>query len=168
MTILFKRFWTITVLSTPVVELYVPQKPWYNENIHLARRVKRRLERKWRKSKLDVDREAYVEQLSELKQLIDSAKVSFSSDKLATGNVTHVFKTIHNLLNTKCNKLPVGESSKSLSDKFASFFRGKILKIRNELDVISTGEFTSNVHDFDSHDVTVNCALSEFTPADQE
>ncbi|XP_072019111.1 uncharacterized protein [Amphiura filiformis] len=142
-----------------------PRVPWYNDDIHLARRVKRRLERRWRKSKLDTDREAYVVQLGVLSELIHSAKASYFTDKLSSGNVKDTFKTINTLLNTTRNNLPVGESGKPLGDKFALSFKGKIVNIRNELDATSgIGDLTA----FGFHDVPVNCELSSFASADHD
>ncbi|XP_072046797.1 uncharacterized protein [Amphiura filiformis] len=142
-----------------------PRVPWYNDNIHLARRVKRRLERRWRKSKLDTDREAYVVQLGVLSELIHSAKASYFTDTLSSGNVKDTFKTINTLLNTTRNNLPVGESGKPLGDKFALSFKGKIVNIRNELDATSgIGDLTASGF----HDVPVNCELSLFASADHD
>ena len=39
---------------------------WYNDSIHVARRERRRVERKWRKSRSDQDRELYLIPLSHL------------------------------------------------------------------------------------------------------
>ncbi|XP_038066703.1 uncharacterized protein LOC119736764 [Patiria miniata] len=36
--------------------------PWYDNNIHEERRIRRRLERKWRKSRLDTDYDAFLTQ----------------------------------------------------------------------------------------------------------
>ena len=37
-----------------------PHQPWYNDTIHTARRLRRKYERRWKKSKLEVDRQFYV------------------------------------------------------------------------------------------------------------
>ena len=39
-----------------------PRLPWYIEDVHIQRRVRRKLERKWRKSWKDQDDEAFLAQ----------------------------------------------------------------------------------------------------------
>ena len=38
-----------------------PQCPWYNEDLHEAKHVRRKLERKWRKSRLTIDHQIYIQ-----------------------------------------------------------------------------------------------------------
>lgn len=48
-----------------------PRAPWYNEEIDKEKRKRRKLERRWRSSRLTVDhREIYAEQCSVVKQCI--------------------------------------------------------------------------------------------------
>ena len=51
-----------------------PRFPWYNEEINSERCKRRKLERKWRKSKLDSDYTSYIEQSCKVSKLIHSAK----------------------------------------------------------------------------------------------
>ena len=50
-----------------------PLSPWYNDEIRDARRVRRRLERKWQKHNSDETRKAYKEQHIKVNKLLFSA-----------------------------------------------------------------------------------------------
>ena len=49
-------------------------KPWYSDVIHEARQLRRRCERKWLKTRLEIQRELYVRQQERVVRLINSAK----------------------------------------------------------------------------------------------
>ena len=67
-----------------------PRAPWYTSSIHEARRVKCRLECRWRKTKRVVDRDAYKSYLSVLSDLITSAKASYFKDKLSASSINDI------------------------------------------------------------------------------
>ena len=69
-----------------------PLFPWYNDEIRDARRVRRRLERKWQKHNSDETRKAYKEQHIKVNKLIFSAKETFYKTKLATADSKTMFK----------------------------------------------------------------------------
>ncbi len=54
-----------------------PNTQWYNSNIHDAKCERRRLERKWRRSKLDIDCNIYKQHQHLVKKLIENAKNQF-------------------------------------------------------------------------------------------
>ena len=66
---------------TNTLDKHVPVKvsvrTWYNHDIHTARRIRRRFERKWRKIKLETDRQRYVDQRMVVNNLIDNAKQTY-------------------------------------------------------------------------------------------
>lgn len=51
-----------------------PSAPWYNQEVALEKNKRRRLERKWRKTKLKNDLEPYVLQCSVVNNLISNLK----------------------------------------------------------------------------------------------
>ena len=53
-----------------------PSTPWHSTGIAQNKRIRRKLERKWRSILLPSDRELYVRQCSVVNNLIDSAKSS--------------------------------------------------------------------------------------------
>ncbi|XP_072046604.1 uncharacterized protein [Amphiura filiformis] len=109
--------------------------PWYNEEIRKAKRVRRRSERKWRKSGSEHDRSAYLDQVHHVSDLILQAKTKFFKSKLANANSKDLFSTVNGLLNRSGKCLPIHESAAELADKFACFFKSKIDKISAEFDI---------------------------------
>ena len=51
-----------------------PQAPWYYDNLRQAKRDKRRLERKFRKSGLTVDKQQFELKCSEYNSLLETSK----------------------------------------------------------------------------------------------
>ena len=71
-----------------------PRPRWYNEDIRHEKRELRRLERKWRKRKLQVDRDAYMIQNKKLLNLLNCQKRS----TLNLFSMTVVLKALLRLL----------------------------------------------------------------------
>ena len=119
--------------------LYVtrPRMPWYSDAIHEARRLRRRLENNWRKSRLDTDKNKYLEQKQVVQDLICEAKRVYYHDKLFSEDSKQQFRTLNTLLNNTAKLLPAHDSLSELTDRFADFFVDKIQKIRRNLDLDS-------------------------------
>ena len=108
--------------------------PWYNEDIHLERRIKRRLERKWRKSQSDEDHEVFVAQKNKIIKLITDSKIEYFSNKFSESNTKDMYATINDLLNKTQKVLPTLDCShQALANEFLSFFIEKVDKIRNNV-----------------------------------
>ena len=132
--------------STP--NAYAPEKkhlvvhrpcaPWYSDDFSVQKNIRRKLERKWRSSKLPADSERYVFQNCVVNNMNVSAKQDYYSTKIQenSGNTRILFKTVEKLgklqprptfLIWHCN----------LSESFVDFFINKIVRIRNDLDTFS-------------------------------
>ncbi|XP_072022913.1 uncharacterized protein [Amphiura filiformis] len=143
--------------------------PWYNEDIHLARRIRRRLERKWRKSQSEEDNEEFVAQKNQVIKLITDSKIEYFSKKLSESNVKDMYATINGLLNKSQKILPVLDCpDQALANKFLSFFIEKVEKIRANVNV-SPSSADDCVADSDSVetsnpssnlDANINCCLN--------
>ena len=59
-----------------------PNTKWYNDNIRQAKVIKRRLERKWKKSGLNADWTCFRDQCKLVSNLLNAAKCEFYSQKL--------------------------------------------------------------------------------------
>ena len=71
--------------NAPLIEKYVrirPNTAWFNSHIRHAKVMKRRLERKYRKSGLEADLEKYKEQCKTVKLLLTKYKTEFYSCKI--------------------------------------------------------------------------------------
>jgi len=113
-----------------------PNTPWYNQDIKMAKQERKKAERKWRKTKLLVDREIYIEKKRNVNKLIDKAKKDFYAGIIAESSKDQkkLFKVVDSLLhNSKETPLPSYESPEEMANRFADFFIEKIVKIRENL-----------------------------------
>ena len=120
-----------------------PEAPWYNEEIDLAKKARRKAEKTWRKTKLTVHREIYVGTRETVNLLLQRAKEHHYSNLIAESDgQKDLFKIVNELSNKKDqNVLPQYTSAQDLANRFASFFEDKIVKIRSRLasdEIVST------------------------------
>ena len=109
------------------------QHPWYNDAIHLERRKRRRLERRWRKTRALEDRQAYANQSKHVVDVIRQAKQAYFRDKLSVSPMD-AFKIVDSLIHVQDIQLPACSSDNELADRFVDFFADKVTKIRTTLD----------------------------------
>ena len=76
-----------------------PRMPWYNQMIHEARRIRRRSENKWRKSRLEVDKQVFLEKKAEVDRLINQAKNDYFKNQLFSADSKKQFNGLSTLLN---------------------------------------------------------------------
>ena len=109
--------------------------PWYNSTVGNAKRLRRRLERRWRKTQAEPDREAYRSQCQVVRDKLVKAKSEHYHNKLSEAdNHKDVYSIANSLLfGPKVQKLPTHDSVQDLSEQFADYFIQKIVTIRNGL-----------------------------------
>ena len=139
-------------------------KPWYNDSIHEARVVCRRIERLYRKSHLEVHRQTFIEKRKHVVRLIQRCKSDYYKDKFSHADQKEIFKLVGSLLNLNLpNLLTTNLPTDQLPQFFCDFFCDKVQNIRSQLDNESS----------DNHqpDPTASAAapeLNEFTEYDSE
>jgi hypothetical protein len=139
---------------TALIDQHAPQKtrsvtlrpitPWYSEEIHQAKKIRRRREQTWRKTKLTIHRDLYCEQRNHVTSLIKKAKTEYFSAKCEECGTDQkaLFKILNQLLHKNdTHPLPEHNTLPELLESFNSFFQSKILQIRQKLDAIKIGEF---------------------------
>jgi hypothetical protein len=109
-------------------------KPWYNDSINEARKKRRQLERKWKKTKLVIHRDMLKEQSIVVVEMINSSKRAYYNNKLLSADCKETFKVINGLMsyNPGC-PLPPASSEIELCDKFVNFFHEKVRLIVQNL-----------------------------------
>ena len=114
--------------------------PWTTDDIRPEKKQRRKFERKWRKSKLTVDFEAFREQKNKVNNTLMSMRKAFYS-KLISENAKkprELFKSINKALHRKEElPLPPDASESVLANRFSDYFESKISKIRMEIDQVS-------------------------------
>ena len=114
-----------------------PAAAWYSEEINSLKKHRRRLERRWRRTKLPADRQLFIDQCRAINDLLCSSKKSYYTSLIKDNQSDHklLLKTIDNLLHRKCDtSYPPCNSPSELANKFVEFFSDKITKIRVDLD----------------------------------
>ena len=121
----------------PLLEMNVRMRPdtaWYNDDLRDAKQERRRLERTWRKSKLEVHKQMFREQCKLVNDMLLYAKTTFYSEKIrAFGkDQKKLFASANTLLKKNNNtNLPTNESQSTLAERLSTFFAEKINPIRN-------------------------------------
>jgi hypothetical protein len=113
-----------------------PNAPWYTEELREAKHERRRRERLWRKSRLEIDHQFYKEQCNIVKSMLKKAKCQYYSSKImeCANDQKALFKIINKLLHRKDQSaLPSFSSPGELANRFAHFFSDKIVQIRENL-----------------------------------
>ena len=75
-----------------------PAAPWVNDDILSARKERRRMERRWRLSRLTVEREIFMIQRYIVKKMLYTAKSEFYANRIKdqAGNPKVLFRTVAN------------------------------------------------------------------------
>ena len=122
-----------------------PNTKWYTSNLRSAKVVRRRLERKWKKSGLENDWIRYRNQCKFVSFLLKEAKTKFYSTKVSDAECDKkaLFSVAKEILNWKPEiKLPSDDKG-NLPNNFSEFFMDKIIKIRSNIS-------SQNVHDVEN------------------
>ncbi len=110
-------------------------KPWYSDNIHKERQKRRQLERRYKNSQLEVNRQMLTEQSRHVVDIINHAKSSYYQEKLQSATNKETFRLINGLLGPNQEaSLPPGLSNQDLADAFVTYFNDKVHTIRSSLD----------------------------------
>ena len=145
-----------------------PNKKWFNSNLRQARTVKRRLQFKYNKSKLEKDKSALNEQKKYYNFLLNEAKCNFNTKAVsdAKNNIKHLFSVTKNILNWNFELiLPNDRKISQLPSDFAGFFIDKIAKINVQIASEQGQSIKSYVKELA---LNSNSTLSEFSPASED
>ena len=115
-----------------------PAVPWYNECIANAKRKRRQLERRWRRTKLTVDKQLFKDQRNLVKTLFEDAKAKYYNEHIVEcGNDQKaLYGIVNKLMHRKTESaaaLPHHSSIAELAGDFSMYFTGKIESIRCNL-----------------------------------
>ena len=118
-----------------------PLASWYDNSINVEKRKRRKLERRWRKSRLVIHRELYEEQCKLVNSMIKTVKTNYYSNIINANKEDQkvLFITIDKLLHRKVvKKYSKASSAQELANTFADFSHHKIENIKNELSAQNT------------------------------
>lgn len=111
-----------------------PRIPWFSNDLLLAKKEKRRLERKWLSSKLLVDYEIYRDQCKSYQSLLQSAKSEYHRNRITESDDKKLFSIVSEMAGKNTTtSLPVHTSKVDLANNFSDFFTSKVDKLKKVL-----------------------------------
>ncbi len=113
-----------------------PNTAWYSDDLRLAKKERKALERRWRKSKLEVDRQIYCAKRQQVNAMLRAAKHAYYSKMVEDNsyNSKSLFNVIDRLLHRdRQSPLPASDSPERLATDFSDFFSSRIETIRSSL-----------------------------------
>ncbi|XP_072037296.1 uncharacterized protein [Amphiura filiformis] len=139
-----------------------PHAPWYTDTLRAAKQERRRLERKWLKSKLVVDKEQFKQQCVQYKDLLNKAKNKFHRSQITDSEPKDLFRVVDKLSSPKPEEtLPSYDCPKALADSFAQFFVDKVKKLRDSLDNNVDLPISTEIPEICSHSFSEFLTVSE-------
>ncbi len=108
--------------------------PWYNEHTRALKRAARKMERSWRKTKLEVFRIAWWESTLSYRKALKTARSDYFSSLLEENkhNPRYLFNTVAKLTKNKAST-SVDISQQHSSNDFMNYFTSKIDTIRDKI-----------------------------------
>ena len=135
--------------------------PWMSDDVLIEKRKRRKLEKKMKRTRLEVDKIAFKEQKNKVNNLVDGKKSEYYKTLIDDNkeNPRGLFRAINAALHRRQDTpLPPHSSKAEVVNDFGEFFNDKIDNIRNNLDaeamakhVVTSPEvkkFTSSLHEF--------------------
>ena len=125
-------------LKSKIIKV-VSHSPWFDHEYNCLRRLRRKAEKRFKKTNLAIDKERFVSLRKQTTTLARRKKISYFSTKINdtnNNNTKQLFSVVNNLLG-KNNELiyPSASSTNELCRNFANFFTDKIKDIRNSFSI---------------------------------
>ena len=114
---------------------------WYTEDIHEARRIRRKLERKWRKTGLEVDFQIYGNQRQAVTRFLHATETDYYCANIQTNakDSKLLFRTVDTLLQRSGEPaLPACDSPSYLANTFQDFFLERVALIHQGIQATLT------------------------------
>ena len=127
--------------------------PWYNEHTRALKVAARKMERSWKKTKLEVFRISWRERMIEYRKALKTARSAYFSKLLEENkhNPRYLFDTVAKLTRNKASTSDV--SKEHSSNDFMNFFTCKIDNIREKIITMQQSTTVSRQ--------TVHCSVPE-------
>ncbi|KAJ8003020.1 hypothetical protein DPEC_G00165030, partial [Dallia pectoralis] len=147
--------------------------PWYTDTTRTLKQASRKLERKWRSTKLEVFRLAWIDSTVLYRKSLISARSAYLSNLIDTNknNPKFLFDTIAKLTKKQCLTNEVGLHFSC--DEFMNYFDEKIMNIRKEianctLNCLSSQKLCCTVSPQSCPDLVSMATLESFVPVSLE
>ena len=109
--------------------------PWFNDELRVAKVKRRKLERKWNQSRLEIDHQILRDHCKFYMKVISDAKKTFHRTRIAQCDNKKLFQVVNTLIKGPQNAtLPAHVDETVMAQSFSDYFHTKIKTIRDELD----------------------------------
>ena len=99
-----------------------PHAPWFDDGLRTAKQEKRRCERRWRKSGLEVHRQIYQQQCAVYWNLLENAKRAYHRATVEGCDDRDLFCVVNKFVNGKKPTILPSMDDNALRDAFLRFF----------------------------------------------
>ena len=104
-----------------------PHAPWNNDELRAEKREKRRKERRWRCTRLEVDKQIFQDHCSKYQDLVKRCKTNYHKDHISSCDNHMLFAEVDKLANGRSGStLPAFSSAHELATSFRDFFTEKV------------------------------------------
>ena len=86
--------------------IHRPHAPWYNDDLRLAKRIKRRAERMFRKTGLEVHKQIFAEACNKHQKQLEFHKSSYYKTKIERAGRNKLFRMVDKLFQPGSSPLP--------------------------------------------------------------
>ena len=147
-------------LKTKSIKI-VSKAPWFDYEYVELRKRRRKAEKRYKSTKLEVDKKAFIDLRKQTTALAFRKKREHYASKIGNCNSTKaLFNSVYELLDQKKPSiLPSHSSSKELATRFITYFKDKITKIRESFPPCQSD---NSIGDFNG------THLTEFRPATED
>ena len=118
-----------------------PQAEWYTADIRQAKQLRRRAERLWRKTRLNIHHDIFMERRGDVNNLIRKTKTDYYTNLICDGkdNNRKLFNVVNTLLDRKQSMPLPRKPVEILLESFSDFFISKIVAIKASIRTDDTG-----------------------------
>ena len=145
----------------------VHKSAWFTTDLRNLKKERRKLEYKWRKTKLEIDHQAFKIARNKFVQEINIQKVNFYSNEVnkCNGDQRKLYQLVNKLtVGKQESSYPEHSTKKQLANDFGIYFQDKIKKIRTDIeDTLAAENICADI----SYEQCLNPCdsnLSSFTP----
>ena len=115
-----------------------PHAPWFSDSLCDAKCEKWRFERRWVKSRLEVDKQEHAKQCKAYHRMLEDAKTEYHKYEIANCNTKQLLQTINKICGLIPDTVQPSGDEQVVANSLGDYFIGKITKLKSQLDTPSS------------------------------
>ena len=139
-----------------------PRAPWHDASLKTAKQERRKAERNWRNTGLEIHRQIYQQRKKDVRKKVSELKRKYINHKICISTTRkQLFKISSDLMGSSGSSSAPDLPEYELPDAFADFFDIKIRQLHENIDTASDG---SDTDPFDHDNAFRGHSLASFEP----